>query len=101
MGILQHMWTTSVPEERLLAELADIAGRYLELAHLLAFHSGLCTYPNIATGLSALAAREAQHARALEAMLRERRVWSKPARPMGAQGSNNWERVGGDLALLL
>lgn len=101
MGILQRMWTATVPGERLLAELADIAGRHLELAGRLARHAELCAYPNIASGLGALAAREAQHARALEVILSEHHVWSKLARPIGAEGSNNWERLSGDLALLL
>ncbi len=101
MGILQRIWTTPLPEERLLAELAEIAGRRLELAGRLARHAGLCAYPNIASGLGALAAREAEHARALEALLSGRHVWSKLARPMDAQGSNNWERLSRDLALLL
>ena len=95
------MWTAGPPEERLLTELADIAGRHQELANRLARHAELCAYPNIAGALGALAARQAEHARTLDALLSERHAWSKLPRPMGAEGSSNWQRVSGDLALLL
>ena len=90
MGILQRMWNPPPPEERLLAELADIAGRHQELADRLARHAGLCVYPNIASGLGALATCQAEHARTLDALLSERHVWSKLPRPMRAEGSSNW-----------
>ncbi len=95
------MWTAIPPEERLLAELANIAGRHQELADRLAHHAGLCIYPNIAGGLKALAAREAEHARTLDALLSGRHVCSKLPRPTGAEGSSNWQRVSEDLALML
>ncbi len=95
------MFTTVPPEERLLAELADIAGRHQELADRLAHHAELCAYTNIASGLVALAARQAEHARTLDALLRKRHAWSKLPHPMGAEGSSNWARVSGDLALML
>ena len=95
------MWTPAPPEEHLLAELADIAGRHQELASRLAHHAELCVYPNIAGTLRALAARQAEHARALDTILRARHVLSKLPRPIGAEGSSNWQRISGDLALLL
>jgi hypothetical protein len=101
MGILQRMFTAPRPEAHLLAELADIAGRHRELAERLARHAVLCAYPNIAGGLDALAARQAEHAGALDAILRERHVWSKLPRPAGAVGASNWVRISGDLALML
>jgi hypothetical protein len=101
MGMLQRMWTLTPPEEHLLAQLADIAGRHRELAGRLARHAALCAYPNIAGGLGALAARQAEHARTLDAILSEHHAWSKLPRPMGAEGASNWARVSGDLALVL
>jgi hypothetical protein len=95
------MWTVTPPEERLLAELADIAGRHQELADRLARHAELCAYPNIASGLGALAARQVEHARTLDKILRERHVWSKLPRPIGTEGSSNWARIGSDLELML
>ena len=95
------MWNPPPPEERLLAELADIAGRHQELADRLARHAGLCVYPNIASALGALATYQAEHAHTLDALLSERHVWSKLARPMRAEGASNWARISGDLALLL
>jgi hypothetical protein len=101
MGILQRMFAAPPPQAHLLAELADIAGRHRELAGRLARHAALCAYPNIAGGLHALAARQAEHAGALDAILRERDVWSKLPRPAGAEGASNWARISGDLALML
>jgi hypothetical protein len=101
MGILHRITTALSPEERLLSELADITGRHHELADRLARHAGLCAYPNIVAGLVALAACEAEHARALDAILSGRHVWSKLPRPKDGEGSNNWARIGADLALLL
>lgn len=101
MGILQRIWTAPPPQAHLLAELADIAGRHRELAGRLARHAALCVYTNIAGGLNALAARQAEHAGALDAILSERHVWSKLPRPAGAEGASNWARVSGDLALML
>src|SRR5271170_4820863 len=95
------MWTSAPPEKHLLAELADIAGRHQELADRLAHHADLCAYPNIASGLGALAVREAEHARTLATLLSERHVWSKLPRPTDAEGSSNWRRASGDLALML
>ncbi len=101
MGILQRLWSASAPEERLLAGLADVAGRHQELAGRLARHAELCAYPNVASGLAALATRQSEHARTLDAILSERHVWSRLPRPMGAEGASNWARVSGDLALML
>jgi hypothetical protein len=101
MGILQRIFATPAPEARLLSELAEIAGRHQELANRLARHAELCAYPNIAAGLRGLAARQAEHARALDAILADRHTWSKLPRPLGAGGASNWQRIGGDLELLL
>lgn len=95
------MWITAPPEERMLADLAAIAGRHQELARRLADHAGLCAYPNIASGLNALAVREAEHALTLDALLSGRQVWPKPPHPADSEGSSNWRRVSGDLALML
>ena len=95
------MFTAPPPQAHLLAELADIAGRHRELAERLARHAVLCAYRNIAGGLDALAALQAEHAGALDAVLSERHVWSKLPRPAGAEGASNWLRISGDLALML
>ena len=101
MGILQRIWSGSSPEEQLIPELADIAGRHQELAARLGRHARACAFPIIASGLASLAERASDHARALSAMLRERGAWSKLPNATGNEGSNNWERVHLDLALLL
>jgi hypothetical protein len=101
MGILQRIWTSNPLSARLLAGLAEMTGRNEELAHRLKRHAGLCSLPNIASGLAILAEREAEHAHALRAILSQRHVWSRLPRSPGAEGSNNWARVSGDLAMLL
>src|SRR6202048_5541822 len=89
MGILHRITTALSPEDRWLSELADITGRHHELADRLARHAGLCAYPNIAAGLVALAAREDEHARALDAILSARHVWSKLAASEGRRRLHN------------
>ena len=101
MGILQKIWTRSSADEELISELAEIAGRHQQLAEQLARHAQSCKYPNIASGLTSLAERASDHARALSAMLRERKAWSRLPEPSEAEGSSNWERMHVDLALLL
>lgn len=101
MGILHRIRTAISPEEKLLAELADLAGRHRELAERLARDAALCAYPTMADALRALAAHETDHARALDLMLAERHAWSKLPHPLGAPGSSNWQRLSADLALLL
>jgi len=101
MGILQRIFAAPAPEARMLSELAEITGRHQELANRLARHAELCIYPNIAAGLRGLAARQAEHARSLDAILADRHVWSKLPRSLGADGASNWQRVSGDLELLL
>jgi hypothetical protein len=100
MGIIQRIFAAPAPEARMLSELAEIAGRHQELANRLARHAELCSYPNIAAGLRALAARQAEHARTLDTILADRRVWSKLPRPPGLDGASNWQRMNGDLEIL-
>ncbi len=101
MGILQRIRGGASPETRLLEELAEIAGRHRGLAVRLARHGARCTYPNIARGLGELSARASEQARVLEALLRERNIWPRLPEDPAADGASNWQRVSGDLALLL
>ncbi len=101
MGILHRICTAISPEEKLLRELAELAGRHRELAERLARDAALCTYPTMAEALGALAEHAARRARTLDTMLAERQAWSQPPRAPGAPGSSNWQRLSADLALLL
>ena len=101
MGILQRIRSGASPDARLLEELAEIATRHHELAARLARHGARCAYPNIARGLGDLAAHAAEQARALDALLRERNVWSRLADDAAPDGASNWQRLSSDLALLL
>lgn len=101
MGILQRIRGRVSIDAPLLEELAELTGRHRELAARLARHGARCAYPNIARGLGDLAARAAEHAGALDTLLRERNVWSRLPDDTAADGASNWQRISSDLALLL
>jgi hypothetical protein len=99
MRILNRIRTALSPEERLLKQLAELAGRHRELAERLRRDAALCLYATMAETLGALAAREERHASMLDMMLTERHAWPRLPRPPGAAGSSNWQRLSADLAL--
>src|SRR5580704_10753308 len=86
--------------ERLLEELSDIAGRYQALADRMARHAEQCTYPSMKTALERLAAKEARHAKALADFLAKRHRWASLIELQAREGTNNWERLTGDLTIL-
>lgn len=100
MRILHWFRSSLSPRETLLAELADIAGRKQSLIDRLKRHAGMCAYPNIKAGLEQLAIREAAHVKTLNAILADNGMWSRIPEPRTHDGSNNWERLNGDLELL-
>jgi hypothetical protein len=100
MGIFQWFRSSLSPREALLAELADIAGRKQSLIDRLKRHAGRCDYPNIKAGLAQLAAKEAVHVKALNAILADNGMWSRIPESPTHEGSSNWERLSGDLELL-
>ncbi len=85
--------------ETLLAELADITGRKASLIERLERHAELCQYSNIRTGLQQLAIGETVHLKVLNRILADNGLWSRPPEPPSHDGSNNWERLSGDLEL--
>ena len=100
MGILEHLLSSESPTERLLNEVADVAGRVESLVERLNRHAAMCAYPNIKAGLEQIAAREIVHLKALKAILADNGMWPRPPEPPSHQGSSNWGRLGGDLELL-
>ena len=100
MGFFDRLRTPVSNEAGLLEELAVIAGRNQGLVERMRRHADICPYPNIKAGVAALAEKEVRHVKALNAILSDRNVWAKlPELPLH-DGSNNWARLSGDLALL-
>ncbi len=100
MGILERLLSSESPRQRLLNEVADIAGRVESLVERLGRHAEMCAYPNIKAGLEQLAEREGVHLKALKAILAGNAMWPRPPEPPSHEGSNNWERLSGDLEML-
>jgi hypothetical protein len=100
MGFFQKLFTPAVSARaELLEELAVIAGRNQGLVERLKRHAAL-TGASIKPGVEALAEKEAAHVKALHSILAEHNVWSKLPEAALHDGSNNWERLTGDLAVL-
>ena len=99
MGLLERIRSSFSPRARLLDHLAISAGRFESLAASLRRHAAMCAYPNIKDGLERLATVEAAQAAVLHEMLRERGSLPRPPQQRSHHGSNNWERLSGDLAI--
>jgi hypothetical protein len=99
MGIRDWFRSSGSTRERLLAELADVAGRKEALVERLGRHATMCAYPNVKSGLEQLAVNEAAHLKVLRAILDDNDLWPRPPEPPSHDGSNNWERLGLDLEL--
>ncbi len=84
-----------------MEKLADIAGRCEALVARLKRHAGLCAYPGIAQGVREVAGKEAGHESALRSILAGEGRWPRPPESAAREGSSNWERLNGDLAMLL
>jgi len=100
MGFFQWMRSSASNEAGLLEELAILAGNNHGLVERMRRHAAICPYPNIKAGVVALAEKEARHVKAMNAILSNHNVWVKmPELPLH-DGSNNWARLSGDLAML-
>jgi len=85
----------------LIDELAILAGQSEALVNRLRRHAERAMYPTIAQGVRAIAEKEAAHEKTLRAILAERSLWPRPPEEVPHEGSNNWERLSGDLEILL
>jgi hypothetical protein len=99
MGILERIRTSFSPRARLLDHLAISAGRFESLAVSLKRHAAMCAYTNIKDGLERLATAETAQASVLREMLLERGACPRLPETAVHDGSSNWERLSGDLAL--
>jgi len=96
---MEKIRTSFSYKTRMRERLAVAAGRYETLGQQLKRHAELCTYPNIKAGLERLAEDEAGQANALRRILADLGAWPRLAETPSHDGSSNWERVSGDLAL--
>jgi hypothetical protein len=101
MQMIETLWGFGSPGTRLLDTLAVIVGGKKALLEQLQQHAALCFNESIKTGLVALAEQQAGHVRRLNAILREYRVWSRVPGKRVRDGTSNWERLTGDLELLV
>ena len=100
MGFFQRLRSLVTTKTSLLEELAILAGNNHGLVERMRRHAAICPYQNIKAGVVALAEKESQHVKSLNAILSDHNVWAKlPVLPLH-DGSNNWARLSGDLELL-
>ncbi len=101
MGILDKLRAAFEEKPHALAlELADVAGLAEMLVARMRRHAGTARLLMIEKGVAEIAEREAAHEKALRAMLAERGMWPRPPVSTPHDGSNNWERLSIDLAML-
>ncbi|MGD0075528.1 MAG: hypothetical protein ABSD31_14480 [Candidatus Binataceae bacterium] len=100
MGILETMGISGSPIEPLLEALSDLAGKNQALAERMNRHAERCVYAATKSAMERLAAKERAHAEALCAILAEYQRSAASAELPARDGTSNWERLTGDLALL-
>jgi len=99
MGIFQKLFAPVSARTELLEELAAIAGHNQGLVDRLKRHAPL-TGASIKPGVEALAEKEAAHVKVLNSILADHNIWAKLPEAALHDGSNNWARLSGDLAVL-
>ena len=101
MGILDRLKAAFAEGPRLTDELALLGGRSEALVARMRRHAEMCGYPAIAQGVRQIAEKEAAHEKAIRAILADRGMWPRPPETAAHEGVNNWERLSGDLEILL
>lgn len=99
MGFFQRLFSPASARVELLEELAVLAGHNQGLVERLKRHAALAGV-SIKSGVEALAEAEAAHVKKLNSILADHNVWAKLPEPALHDGSNNWARLSGDLAVL-
>lgn len=98
MGFFERL--LSSPDKTALADLAELAGRKEALIAHLTHHAELCSLGTIKAGLQHVAAQQSEGFKVLRAILADRDTWPRPPEAAPHDGSNNWERLSHDLAIL-
>src|SRR5208282_1318500 len=100
MELLEKISQSLTQRGRMLGQLATITGRMQGLADRLGRHAELCVYPQMQAKIEAVAAAVKHHAKLLNSILSENRVWSSLPEMPPHQGINTWERISADQILL-
>jgi rubrerythrin len=100
MGLLDRL-RSAISGPPLIGQLAILAGQSEALVNRLRRHAERAMYPGIAQGVREIAEKEAAHEKTLRAVLAQRRLWPRPPEEVPHEGSSNWERLSGDLEILL
>jgi hypothetical protein len=100
MELLERITHSITAKGRLLKELASLSGRMQGLADRLERHGDACVYPQMKLKIEEVAAAVKLHAKMLNGILSDNRLWAKLPEPVNHQGANNWERISGDLGIL-
>ncbi len=100
MELLERITQSITAKGRLLKELATLTGRMQGLVERLERHAQACVYPQMKTGIEEATAGVKAHAKVLNAILSDNRVWAKLPEHAAHEGINNWERISGDLVTL-
>jgi hypothetical protein len=100
MGLLDRL-RSAISRPRLIDELAILAGQSEALVNRLRRHGERTMYPGIAQEVRAITNKEAAHEKTLRGILAERGLWPRPPEEVPHEGSSNWERLSGDLEILL
>ena len=98
MGFFDRFRPSS--DKTALTQLAELAGRKEALIDRLARHATMCSYGTIRTGLERIAEQQRDGFKVLRSLLAERQMWPRPPESTPHEGSNNWERLNHDLAML-
>jgi hypothetical protein len=99
MGFIQRLFSPVSARAELLEELAVLAGRNQGLIDRLKRHAAL-TSPSIKAGVEALAEKEKSHVKVIQSILADHNVWAKLPEAALHDGSSNWARLSGDLAVI-
>lgn len=100
MELLEKISQSLTQKGRLLTQLATITGRMQGLADRLTRHGEACVYPQMKAKIEEVAAAVKVHAKTLNAILSDNRIWARLPEMPAHQGINNWERISGDLVEL-
>ncbi len=100
MGLFEKL-RAKISGPRLIDELAMLAGQCEALVKRMRAHAERPLYPAIAAGVRKIAESEAAHEKILRHILAERGLWPRPPETTAHDGSGNWERLSGDLEILL
>lgn len=100
MGLIDRL-RSAISGPPLIEELVILAGQCEALVKRLRRHAERALYQAIAQGVRKIADNEDAHDRTLRAILAERGLWPRPPEEVPHEGSNNWERLSGDLEILL